>query len=299
MTRREVLPLIQAALKEDVGAKDLTSSALIAPDETAKAELVVRQEGIVAGLPVAEWVFGLAESKVRFKPTVRDGEKVYPGKAIAFVEGPARGVLAGERVALNFLGRLSGIATLTRVFAERVKDTGARIYDTRKTTPGLRLLERYAVAAGGGVNHRMGLYSQVLIKENHLRIVAARPPVGGISPIEWSVARARERVQKGTVIEMEVTTLQELREALAAVPDVILLDNMRLADIQEAVRLRNAVARTRKVPGRPGPFRPLLEASGGVTLENVRAVALAGVERISVGALTHSAPSLDVALEVC
>ncbi|MBI3323370.1 MAG: carboxylating nicotinate-nucleotide diphosphorylase [Candidatus Omnitrophica bacterium] len=299
LEKRAVLPLIQAALKEDVGAKDLTSDALIGREQTAKADLVVREEGIIAGLPLAEWTFGAADPKVRFKPTVRDGQKVYPGKAVAFVEGPARGILAAERVALNFVGRLSGIATLTRAFVERTRGTGARILDTRKTTPTLRLLERYAVAAGGGVNHRAGLYSQVLIKENHLRLA------GGV---EKAVARVRARIQKGVVVEVEVTGLQELRQALAARPDIILLDNMRLAEIQEAVRLRNAVARSSrkgagplwgsKVPGRPGTYRPLLEVSGGVTLQTVRAIALAGVERISVGALTHSAPALDVALEV-
>lgn len=300
--KREIIsPLIQAALKEDVGSKDLTSEALIARGEMAKAELVVRREGIIAGLPLAEWTFGAADPKVRFKPMVRDGQKVYPGKAVAFVEGPARGVLAAERVALNFVGRLSGIATLTRAFVERVRGTGARILDTRKTTPTLRLLERYAVAMGGGLNHRMGLSSQVLIKENHLRILAAGLPSGpgavpgterGQSVLERAVARARGRIQRGVGIEVEVSNLQELREALAAQPEIILLDNMRLPDIQEAVRLRNAVARSRRAA------RILLEVSGGVTLETVRAIALAGVERISVGALTHSAPALDVALEV-
>lgn len=321
--RQRVLPLIQAALKEDVGAKDLTSDALIGREQAAKADLVVREEGIIAGLAVAEWTFGLADPKIRFKPMARDGQKVFPGKTAAFVEGPARGILAAERVALNFVGRLSGIATLTRAFVEQVRGTSARILDTRKTTPTLRLLDRYAVAAGGGMNHRAGLYSQVLIKENHLRILAAQsrkgsdPSMRGQTPlgfrpapsaIERAIARARARVQKGVLVEAEVTNLQEFREALAAGPDIILLDNMRLAEIQEAVRLRNAVARSRPFGGagpelgRGAPGRRvgkiLLEVSGGVTLESVRAIALAGVERISVGVLTHSAPALDVALEV-
>ncbi len=277
------LPLMTAALKEDIGPRDLTSLALISKARLAKAELIVRREGVVAGLPVAEWIFGLVDPKIRFQPMVRDGQRVYADKVVAFLEGPARGILAAERTALNFFGHLSGIATLTRAFVERVKGTSAKILDTRKTTPTLRSLEKYAVAAGGGVNHRMGLYDGILIKENHLRLV------GGV---EKAVALARVPGQKPVPVEVEVTTLQEFRQALSAQADLILLDNMRLSEIQEAVRLRNAVGRTR------GARKPLLEVSGGVNLTNVRLLALAGVDRISVGALTHSAPSLNVALEV-
>ena len=278
-----VLPIISAALKEDVGSRDLTSAALIPRGLLAKAEIVVRREGVIAGLQVAEWTFGLVEPKIRFQPTVQDGQKVYPDKAVAFLEGPARGILAGERVALNFLSRLSGIATLTRAFVEKVRGTSVKILDTRKTTPTLRLLEKYAVAAGGGVNHRMGLYDGVLIKDNHLKLI------GGI---EKAVSEARANLQKQTPIEVEVTNLQEFRQALSARAELILLDNMPLAEIQEAVRLRNAVLRSKKGP------RPFLEVSGGVTLGNVRTLAATGVDRISVGALTHSAPALNVALEI-
>jgi nicotinate-nucleotide pyrophosphorylase (carboxylating) len=261
----------------------LTSSGLIPKGQLAKAEIVIRQEGVVAGLQVAEWVFNLTDSRIKFQPTVKDGQRVYPDKAVAFLEGPARGILAAERVALNFLGHLSGIATLTRAFVEKVKGTPAKILETRKTTPGLRLLEKYAVRMGGGTNHRMGLYDGILIKENHLRLV------GGV---EKGVALARASAQKGIPIEVEVTNLQEFRQALAAKADLILLDNMKLPEMQEAVRLRNAVARSKS------GAKPLLEVSGGVTLESIRQIALTGVDRISVGALTHSVPALNVALEV-
>lgn len=281
--RETVLPLLTAALREDVGSRDITSSTLIPKGQLAKAEIVIRREGVIAGLQIAEWIFGLTDSRVKFQPTVKEGQKVYPDKAAAFLEGPARGILAGERVALNFLGHLSGIATLTRAFVEKVKETSAKILETRKTTPGLRLLEKYAVQVGGGVNHRMGLYDGILIKENHLRLA------GGV---EQAVALARAASQKQTPVEVEVTSLLEFRQALAAKADLILLDNMKLLEIQEAVRLRNAVARSK------GGVKPLLEVSGGVTLESARQIALTGVDRISVGALTHSAPALNVSLEV-
>lgn len=295
LNRAAVEPLIAAALKEDVGPRDLTSTALIPKGKMAQAEIIVRREGVIAGLQVAEWVFGAVEPKIRFKPMVKEGQRVYPDKAVAFLEGPARGILAGERVALNFLGRLSGIATATRLFVEKIKGTAAVILDTRKTTPTLRLLEKYAVSAGGGTNHRMGLYDGILIKENHLRLVerglSPKGTVPETSPIEESVQRARAAAGRRPMpVEVEVTSLQELRQALSAKADLILLDNMRLAEVQEAVRLRNASYRNAP--------RPLLEVSGGVTLANVRAIALTGVDRISVGALTHSADWLDIALEV-
>ena len=283
VSKEAVLPLLTAALKEDVGSRDITSSALIPPGQLAKAEIVIRREGVIAGLQVAEWVFSLTDSRIKFQPTVKEGQKVYPDKAVAFLEGPARGILAGERVALNFLGHLSGVATLTRAFTDKVKGTSAKILETRKTTPGLRLLEKYAVRVGGGVNHRMGLYDGVLIKDNHLRLA------GGV---EKAVALARSTVQKQVQIEVEVTGLQEFRQALAAKADLILLDNMKLPQMQEAVRLRNAVARSK------AGAKPLLEVSGGVTLEIARQIALTGVDRISIGALTHSAPALNLSLEI-
>ena len=296
VSKEAVLPLLITALKEDVGSRDITSSALIPPGQLAKAEIVIRREGVIAGLQVAEWVFSLTDSRIKFQPTVKDGQRVYPDKAVVFLEGPARGILAGERVALNFLGHLSGIATLTQAFVDKVKGTSAKILETRKTTPGLRLLEKYAVRVGGGANHRMGLYDGVLIKDNHLRLVAkGLSPKGTVpkrSAVEEAVLLARSTVQKQVQIEVEVTSLQEFRQALAAKADLILLDNMKLPEMQEAVRLRNAVARSK------AGAKPLLEVSGGVTLEIVRQIALTGVDRISIGALTHSALALNSSLEV-
>ena len=283
VARNDVLPLIIAALKEDIGSKDLTSSAIIPKDQQAKGDLIVRQEGVVAGIEIAEWVFAQVDSRIRFKPMVPDGSRVFPGKVVAFVEGPAHGILAAERTALNFVGHLSGVASLTRLFVEKVKRYRVQILDTRKTTPGLRLLEKYAVAAGGGTPHRMGLYDQVLIKDNHLKLVHG---------LVEAVKEARSKLQKEILIEVEVNDLHQFRLALSAQADIVLLDNMKLADIQEAVRLRNAVARSRQTR------KPLLEVSGGVTFATVEAIAAAGVDRISVGALTHSAPALNVALEL-
>jgi nicotinate-nucleotide pyrophosphorylase (carboxylating) len=200
----------------------------------------------------------------------------------------------GERTALNFVGHLSGIATLTRRFVDAVKPYRAAILDTRKTTPTLRLLEKYAVQTGGGVPHRMGLFDAVLIKDNHLRLVEGLSPKGTVpgSVVEQAVKKVRSVVSKEVPIEIEVKNLKEFRQALAAKADIILLDNMAVKEIAEAVRLRNAVLRSKK------SVKILLEVSGGVTLENVKSIAATGVDRISIGALTHSAPALDVALEV-
>lgn len=290
LEKSAVVSILPAALKEDIGPKDITTCALIPKDQQAKGELVVREEGVIAGLQVAEWTFNWVDPRIRFKPTVRDGDPIRPEKAVAFLEGPARGILTAERTALNFLARMSGIATLTRKFVDRMKGTSAQIMDTRKTTPTLRLLEKYAVAAGGGAPHRMGLYDQVLIKDNHLKLIASRAVPS--SPVEFSVREIRAKAQKGTLIEVEVTSLKEFRQALSARADIVLLDNMRIAEIAEAVRIRNALARSKK------GSQILLEASGDVTLENVAAIAATGVDRISIGALTHSAPAVDISMGI-
>jgi nicotinate-nucleotide pyrophosphorylase (carboxylating) len=256
-------------LAEDVGDGDLTSLAVIGEDATCTAGLLVKEPGVVSGLRVAADVFDRLGATL--EPLAADGDAVDPG-TVARVEGPARGVLTGERLALNVLGRLSGIATLTRRYVDAVAGTGAVILDTRKTTPGLRSLEKHAVACGGGQNHRLGLYDGILIKDNHLRVAGS---------LAEAVARARET---GAAVEVECDTLAQVREALAAGADSILLDNMSVSELREAVELARGQAR--------------LEASGGVTLETVRAIAETGVDFISVGALTHSARALDVSLEV-
>jgi len=265
--------VVQAALAEDVGAGDVTTEATVDQDALGAAELNVREPGVVCGLDVAEAVFCALDLEIRFEPLVEEGAVVDRPTAVALVTGPERAILTGERTALNFIGRLSGIATLTRRYVDAVAGTGVTILDTRKTTPGLRALEKHAVACGGGRNHRFGLDDGVLVKDNHLRAAG-------------SVREAVERVRATTDLQVEVEcdTLEQTSEALAAGADAILLDNMTLDELRAAVALAGGLAR--------------LEASGGVTLETVRAIAETGVDEISVGALTHSARSLDVSLEL-
>jgi len=284
---RRAVPVLQAALKEDVGPRDLTTSALIPPGAVAEAEIVAQEPGVIAGLPLVEWGFGLLHRGIRVKPMVRDGDTVQAEKALVFLEGPARPILSGERTVLNLLSHLSGIATLTRAFVERVKPYPAKVLDTRKTTPTLRALERYAVAVGGGRNHRMGLYDQVLIKENHLQVLAQRlgPKTPHTAVIAEAMAKARQ--VRSVKVEIEVRDLEEFRAALDAGATLILLDNMPVEAIREAVRLKRRSGR-----------RVWLEASGGITLDTVAQVAATGVDYISIGALTRAAPGLDLALDV-
>jgi nicotinate-nucleotide pyrophosphorylase (carboxylating) len=268
-----VAAAVASALAEDVGEGDVTTEATVDADARGTAQLLVKEPGVVCGLEAAAAVFGAVDRDVHFEPLVEEGSRVEGTTAVAVVTGPLRAILTGERVALNFVARLSGIATLTRRYVDAVEGTGAAILDTRKTTPGLRLLEKHAVATGGGRNHRVGLFDAVLIKDNHLRAAG-------------SVAVAVERARAATElpIEVECDTLTQVAEALEAGADAILLDNMAPAELREAVALARGRVR--------------LEASGGITLDNVRAVAETGVDEISIGALTHSARSLDVSLEV-
>jgi nicotinate-nucleotide pyrophosphorylase (carboxylating) len=266
---------IKAALAEDLGlAGDITTEATIARTARAKGTIGARQPGIVAGLQLVETAFKTLDPDAIVEIAVPDGGEVAAGSAIARVSGNARALLSAERVAMNFLGHLSGVATLTRRYVDAIAGTRAHIVDTRKTTPGLRAFEKMAVRAGGGINHRFGLYDSMLIKDNH--IVAA----GGVGP---ALERARTRAGHTVKIEVEVTSLAELAEALKYAPDAVLLDNMPLERLVEAVKL---------VAG-----RATTEASGGVRLETVRKIAETGVDLISVGALTHSAPNLDVGFD--
>ena len=265
--------VVAAALAEDVGTGDVTTEATVDTDAVGTAELVTRTAGVVAGLAAVEAVFRALDPEIRFEPLVEEGALVREPVAVARVSGSLRAILTGERTALNFLGRLSGIATLTRRYVDAVAGTGVAILDTRKTTPGLRVLEKRAVASGGGRNHRFGLSDGVLVKDNHLRAAG-------------SVRAAVERLRAATdlPVEVECDTLEQVDEALAAGADAILLDNMSLDELRAAAGLARGGAR--------------LEASGGVTLDTVRAVAETGVDEISIGALTHSAPALDVSLEL-
>jgi nicotinate-nucleotide pyrophosphorylase (carboxylating) len=276
--------LVRLALEEDLGtAGDLTSQAVIPAELAGQAVFVARVRGVVAGLPAAALVFAKVDPGVVFTPLVEDGSAVQPGARLATVRGPMRSILTGERTALNFLQRLSGVATQTARHVAVVKGLSCQVLDTRKTTPGWRLLEKYAVRMGGGHNHRMGLGDGVLIKDNHLaglRIADRR------LQIEEAVRRARQRYGNTVPLEIEVDTLEQLEAALAARPDIVLLDNMGPEQLREAVRRRDAVA--------PGVQ---LEASGGVSLDTLRAIAESGVDRVSIGALTHSAVALDIGLD--
>jgi len=273
----EIESLIDLALREDLGENgDVTSNCILNSDDEGQASIIVKKDGIIAGLPIAEWVFKKVNPGLKVQNRVEEGSKVQRCEEVVRIMGPLAGILTAERTGLNFLQRLSGIATLTAEFVRKVADTKVRILDTRKTTPGFRVLEKYAVRAGGGRNHRFGLYDMVLIKENH--IAAA----GGIAS---AVEQIRENMKNRGLnlkIEVEVRNLSEVEQVLNLAVDRLMLDNMSLQKIREAVKLANG-----KVE---------LEVSGGVTLETVREIAETGVNYISVGALTHSASSLDLSL---
>lgn len=270
-----ILPVVRASLAEDLGrAGDITAQACVPADAQLTADFVARRGGVVAGLSCIRLALAELDPGVTFEPLTADGHAVPAGTTLARVSGNARAILTAERTALNLLGRLCGIATLTQDFVDAVAGTHARITDTRKTTPGLRALEKYAVRCGGGVNHRFGLDDAILIKDNH---VAACGSVGE------AVRRAKAFAGHLVKVEVEVDSLLQLQEALAGDPDVIMLDNFTLEDMREAVRLASG--------------RVIVEASGGITLDTVRAAAETGVDVISIGALTHSAKVLDIGLD--
>ena len=288
--------IIQLALKEDIGPADITSTSILHRSKKCDFIVLAKQDCVVCGLTIAESVFDTVDENVRFKPIVNDGDRVLGTKAIAYVEGNARSILTAERTALNFLGWLSGISTLTNSFVEEVKNTKAEILDTRKTTPTLRRLEKYAVKVGGGSNHRVGLYDQVLIKDNHLAVIMHDPSIikTQSEAIKLALESAKKHAPKNKKIEIEVDSLDMLRTALNYNPDIIMLDNMSIDDISEAVKIRDA---HRISVGDVG-FKVLLEVSGGINIETVASIAQTGVDRISIGALTHSALAVDISLEV-
>ncbi|MBI4460448.1 MAG: carboxylating nicotinate-nucleotide diphosphorylase [Acidobacteria bacterium] len=271
----QVGPIVRRALEEDIGGGDLTSTLLFPESLTAQAQIIAKQAGILAGLPVAELTFKTLDSALSWQARKQEGETLSPGEAVADLSGNLRAILKAERAALNFIQRMSGIATLTRGFVKEAEGYPAKILDTRKTAPGLRILDKYAVRTGGGFNHRFGLYDGVLLKDNHLRAVGS---------IQEALSRLRRRLPATERIEVEVSTLPEVEEALRAGADILLLDNMSLEQIEQAVHLIQR--------------RALVEVSGGVRLSNVRQIASCGVDYISVGALTHSAPALDFSLEL-
>jgi nicotinate-nucleotide pyrophosphorylase (carboxylating) len=271
--------LVGAWLAEDIGRGDVTTTSVVPSDVEGRARIEAREPCVVAGVTAAALCFELTSSRfervLEFKEVVGDGDRAAAGDVIARIEGPLAPILTAERTALNLLARLCGVATMTRTYVDAVDGTGARIVDTRKTTPGLRSLQKQAVVVGGGSNHRFGLDDGILIKDNHLAAA------GGVSEV---LRRARANAPHGLRIEVEVTTLQELEESLEEGAEAILLDNMTPDRVSEAVRI--------------GAGRALLEVSGGINLDTVRSYAMTGVDLISVGALTHSAPSIDLALEL-
>jgi len=269
-----VVQFIKSALEEDIGNKDVTSELLIPEGLKSKAIYLAKEDFILAGIPFAELVFKLLDPTINFKSYFKEGSSIKKGYTIAKIKGNAYSILAGERLSLNILQRLSGIATLTNKYIEEIKGTKARILDTRKTTPCMRYMEKYAVRIGGGNNHRFGLFDGILIKDNHIAL---------IGNIKDSIKRAKT-AHHLLKIEVEVKNLREFKIALESGADIIMLDNMPIDEIKEAVRINRK--------------RAILEVSGGITIENVREVAKTGVDYISIGAITHSAKAVDISLEI-
>jgi len=269
------------ALKEDIRAKDITTNAVIPKDKFAKGIILAKEDFVVCGLAVVLSIFKILDKNIKFKALVKEGDFVKKGKAIAKFSGRARSILTAERVALNFLSILCGISTTTRKFVNAVKPLETKIIDTRKTIPGLRILEKYAVRIGGGFNHRMSLDEMIMIKDNHLKVLGSRFWVLGI-----------EKKLRGIKTEIEVKTLKEFNKALKLKPDIIMLDNMSIKGMRKAVKIRNSLSPNIQHP------TPKLEASGGITLKNVKQVASTGVDMISIGALTLSVTPVDISLEI-
>ena len=267
--------IIEQALLEDIGTGDITTDSIIPNNLKTRGIIKTKEEGVIAGLGIANLVFKKLDSNITFQENIEDGTKVSQNKILAEITGPARIMLKGERVALNFLQRMSGIATTTAKFYEEIKGFPVRIVDTRKTTPGLRILEKYAVRMGRGNNHRFGLYDAVLIKDNHIAVAGS---------IKSAVNSVRKQISHTIKIEVEVENLSQLQEALEMKVDIVMLDNMSLDMMKKAVKMAKG--------------KTLIEASGGITLKNVREIAQTGVDLISVGALTHSVKALDISMEV-
>jgi nicotinate-nucleotide pyrophosphorylase (carboxylating) len=271
----QIKKIIEHALAEDIGSGDITTEAIIPETSTSSAVMLAKQALVLAGLEVSREVFIHLDPAIQFTPYAREGERMHAGTEIARLSGSTRTLLMGERVALNLLQHMSGIATLTAKYVDKIKGTKAVVLDTRKTLPGLRQLEKYAVRMGGGQNHRFGLYDGVLIKDNHIKAAGS---------IAEAVEKVRKRASYSHKIEVETKTLEEVREALAEKVDIIMLDNMQIDTMQEAVKVING--------------RALVEASGNVTLDTVRAIAETGVDFISSGSLTHSAPAADISMKI-
>jgi len=284
---------VKEALREDIGKKDITSELIIPKGKKVSATIITRQTCVVCGLDIAREAFKARDKMIKFTPLAQDGRLLKNGGVLARIQGKAGSILAAERVALNYLSLLSGIATETYTFLKAARPYKVKILDTRKTIPGLRQLQKYAVRIGGGYNHRMSLSDMVLIKDNHIKITkSAHRQITGIINL---VKEARRKAGKKIKIEIEVRNLREFREALKAAPDIIMLDNMKVSDIKRVVKIRRLM--TKGYPLSATRY-PLLEASGGITLKSINKIASTGIDMISVGALTHSVKSIDMSLEI-
>jgi len=287
----DIRDIVKQALKEDVGRGDITTKRIIPEAAKITAVIIARERGILAGIDIAGSVFKAADKRIRWKAVKRDGERIKPKAIAAKIYGPAASILSAERTALNFLSFLSGIATRTNIFVEKIRPFHAKILDTRKTLPGLRQLEKYAVRVGGGYNHRLGLYDMVLIKENHI-------DASGHKNIRVLVNNARNNIPGRVSVEIEARNLKEFKEALCAKPDIIMLDNMPVKNIKEAVALRDASSRASLRDRMGRAKKPRLEASGNIKFNAIRAYAATGVDFISLGTLTKDVCALDFSLEV-
>jgi nicotinate-nucleotide pyrophosphorylase (carboxylating) len=289
ITKEKAFPIIISALKEDMGSGDITSSVIFEKDINLLAHIIAKEECVMAGIDIAKWVLDAIDEKILFTALCKDGDRIKKGKRVISVRGSAKSILSAERTILNFIGHLSGVASLTAEYVKEVKGTGARIYDTRKTMPGLRELEKYAVTLGGGFNYRVGLWDAVMIKDNHLEAIVFNSKERRIKAISDSIAIFKSKGYKN--IEVEIEDLAEFKEALDSGADIIMLDNMKPEEIKKAVKLKNSFNKKRGA-------KVILESSGGISLDNVKKIARTGVDRISVGRLTHSAPSIDFSLEI-
>ncbi|MCP5003974.1 MAG: carboxylating nicotinate-nucleotide diphosphorylase [Planctomycetes bacterium] len=299
----QINEIVQLALKEDIGRGDITSRIFVPEGSQTEGTFVAGESGIVAGLPVAGHIISQIDKDVLFTANIKDGDRIEKGTKIADIKGSAISILTAERLVLNFLQRLSGVATMTRAFVERTRGYPARIMDTRKTTPGLRYLERYAVRMGGGHNHRMGLYDQILLKDNHLNIIETTQGVvqsggahgnGSVSHISRLVQKAREVTENKVLIEVEVEDIGSIKPVMEAGVDIIMLDNMGPSEIVKSIKMIKAYEDDNKASM---TRRTLIEASGNISLDNVEAYAETGIDRISVGKITHSANALDISLD--
>ncbi|GAX61143.1 nicotinate-nucleotide pyrophosphorylase [Candidatus Scalindua japonica] len=289
---KKIKDLVELAIKEDVGDGDITSKLFVPEGSESDGKLIAKETGIIAGLPVVGYVLSQIDKDLVLTVNMEDGSRVEKGSVIASAKGLTLSLLSAERLVLNFLQRLSGIATATNRFAEKVKGYKTQILDTRKTAPGWRYLEKYAVRIGGGVNHRMGLYDQILIKDNHLKIVDSEKESADIGSL---VTKARGQTANGMLIEVEVEDLCQIKEVVNAGVDIILFDNMVPSKIEEAVEMVKELENSRDVVT---GSTILTEASGNITIENIEEYAKAGVDRISVGSITHSAKALDISFDI-